>query len=213
MELYFPPILGPTRPVSATLSSICKLVWVDLCLPFIHDSFSMMTKMIDNAKPLFWLRFGWIAKRREQFLTHFPPTTSCNLPRLLHLATKRENLLTKDVPTPLLGLEISFEHPYDGESALTNPYFSFVIKTTLLRILLKSITKTPQDRLRLVIEREVGWILRDLIGRVDSCTATSQQVYKEWHFTGKDMSMSQSVNINWNSPPIRSVILVYWSGL
>ena len=72
MELNFPPILGPTRPVSATLSSICKLVWVDLCLPFIHDSFSMMTKMIDNAKPLFWLRFGWIAKRREQFLTHFP---------------------------------------------------------------------------------------------------------------------------------------------
>ena len=189
MELYFPPILGPTRPVSATLSSIYKLVWVDLCLPFIHDWFSMMTKMIDNAKPLFWLRFGWIAKHWEQFLTHFPPTTSCNLPRLLHLATKHENLLTKDVPTPLLGLEISFEHPYDGESALTNPYFSFVIKTTLLRILLKSITKTPQDRLRLVIEREVGWLLRDLIGRVDSCTATSQQVYKEWHFTGKDMSM------------------------
>ena len=95
------------------------------------------------------------------------------------MATKRENLLTKDVPTPLLGLEISFEHPYDGESALTNLYFSFVIKTTLLRILLKSITKTPQDRLRLVIEREVGWILRDLIGTVYSCTATSQQVYKE----------------------------------
>ena len=189
MELYFPPILGPTRPVSATLSSICKLVWVDLCLPFIHDSFSMMTKMIDNAKPLFWLRFGWIAKRREQFLTHFPPTTSCNLPRLLHLATKCENLLTKDVPTLLFGLEISFEHPYDCELALTNLYFLSVIKTTPLWILLKLMTKTPQDRLRLVFEREVGWILRDLVGTVYSCTATSQQVYKEWHFTGKDMSM------------------------
>ena len=95
------------------------------------------------------------------------------------MATKRENLLTKDVPTPLLGLEIRFEHPYDGKSALMNPYFLSVIKTTLLRILLKLITKALQDRLRLVIEREVGWILRDLIGRVDSCTATSQQVYKE----------------------------------
>ena len=101
MELYFPPILGPTRPVSATLSSICKLVWVDLCLPFIHDSFSMMTKMIDNAKPLFWLRFGWIAKRREQFLTHFPPTTSCNLPRLLHLCSHTLVWLRNQLWTPL----------------------------------------------------------------------------------------------------------------
>ena len=52
MELYFPPILGPTRPVSTTLSSIYKLVWVDLCFhlfflqAILRNNYTVVTQYI-----------------------------------------------------------------------------------------------------------------------------------------------------------------------